>query len=142
MVRDDVNGAGNEYYDVGTMVVNQSEDAGNDFYKTFAGSVRITGKVPWEDFSTFKEIEGVENDDSKFADMQLEYEEITDENVVDEPAPVSINEEDKSNLNSTGSSTSLNEKAEIGNEIVVPVSRVYFYFILFKINLFSQYCCL
>jgi len=36
------------------MVRTDVEDDDNDFYKTFAGSIRIAGKVSLESFSTFR----------------------------------------------------------------------------------------
>ena len=69
---------------MGTMMFRQeAEDDDNDFYKTFAGSVRIAGKLPADFFSTFQVNDGLDDQD-KFANMKLEFEEVNEDDEDDE----------------------------------------------------------
>ena len=109
------------------QINNDRDDDGNRFYKSFAGSVRVSGKVEVEDFvSTFRENDSIEDDQEKFANIQLEFEEYNEnEENQSFPAALSTDEEESTiNLPSFASlNLNLPKDEEIPTEIIVPISR-------------------
>lgn len=117
-------------FSYGTMVIKPEEDDDNDFYKTFAGSVRIAAKVSLENFSTFREVDGLDDDQEKFANMKLEFEEVQsdeeEENKEVVAAVVSMDETEENSPDEKPSPPQL--KISSSQELLLPASRSVSYF--------------